>query len=321
MAVYTKVTTEEAAGFLQRYDLGSFVALQPIAQGIENSNYFLDTAAGRYVLTLFEKRVRSEDLPFFLGLMEHLANKGLSCPLPVKDKSGEAKQQLKSRPACLVTHLHGESLVMLDVRHCMDAGRALASLHLAGIDSPWQRPNDMGLACWLRLLAACDGRTDVIQTGLAATLQQELDFLSAHWPHDLPKGIIHADMFPDNVFFQNNQLCGIFDFYFACSDLYAYDLAITMNAWCFEQPHSFNVTKAQALVQGYQTIRPLSKAEINALPLLARGASIRFLMTRIYDWLHPVPDALVKPKNPLDYLTRLRFHQQVKSASAYGCDL
>lgn len=318
MAVYTKVTESEAAAFLDQYNLGQLVALTPIRQGIENSNYFLDTDSGRYVLTLFEKRVKAGELPFFLGLMEHLAGKDLPCPRPIKNKAGAALQELNKRPACLVSRLTGNVLEYITPDHCREVGRALAQLHEAGADCPWQRPNDMALTCWQELFAQCADRADSVQQGLASVLQNELDALARHWPAHLPHGIIHADLFPDNVFFDGDKFCGMFDFYFACNDLLAYDLVITINAWCFEHQQAFNVTKAKALVAGYQEIRQLSVEEIQALPLLARGACIRFLMTRLYDWLHPVPNALVRPKNPLDYLARLRFHQQVKHPSAYG---
>jgi homoserine kinase type II len=320
MAVYTKVTEDEARNFLQAYDVGELTALTPIRQGIENSNYFLDTTAGHYVLTLFEKRVQASDLPFFMQLMQHLAAKGLPCPRPVLGHDGKAERALNGRPACLVTCLTGKVPEFLTPDHCFEVGQALARLHLAGLGAPCQRVNDLGLTAWQKIAGLCAARADEVQPGLANSLQQELQFLAAHWPAALPAGIIHADLFPDNVFFDGNKLCGLFDFYFACHDLLAYDIAITMNAWCFEGQHSFNVTKARALLRGYHGIRPLQAAEIVALPILARAACVRFLVTRLYDWLHPVPDALVKPKNPLDYLQRLRFHQQVQSPAAYGLE-
>ena len=320
MAVYTKVTDDEARQFLLAYAVGELTALRPIRQGIENSNYFLDTTQGRFVLTLFEKRVHAADLPFFMGLMEHLAVQGLPCPQPIKGRDGKAERMLNDRPACLVSRLNGMVPEFITPDHCHELGQALARLHLAGRTAPVHRANDLGLAAWQLLAKQCAGRADEVQQGLDDALQLELAFLASHWPAHLPAGIIHADLFPDNVFFDGARLCGLFDFYFACQDLLAYDIAITMNAWCFEGQHSFNVTKARALLRGYQAVRPLQSEEIAAMPILARAACVRFLVTRLYDWLHPVPDALVKPKNPLDYLQRLRFHQHVQTVTAYGLE-
>ncbi|SON54798.1 Homoserine kinase [Hartmannibacter diazotrophicus] len=318
MAVYTDVSDEELAAFVAGYDLGTLVSFKGIAEGVENSNFLLRTQAGQYILTLYEKRVNEGDLPFFLGLMDHLAAKGLNCPTPVKAKSGEALGRLADRPAAIVTFLDGMSVRRPRVSHCTQVGEVLADFHAAGRDFDLTRENALSVSGWRPLFDLSRERADEVLPGLRNELERELDALEACWPRDLPTGVIHADLFPDNVFFLGETLSGLIDFYFACNDLLAYDLAICINAWCFEPDRQFNVTKARAMVAGYQRRRPLSKAEQEALPLLARGSALRFLLTRLYDWLSVPPGALVVPKNPLEYLYKLRFHRDVTSLAAYG---
>ncbi|MGO8740621.1 homoserine kinase [Rhodoblastus sp.] len=318
MAVYTDVTDEELFAFVGAYDLGAVLSFKGIAEGVENSNFLLHCEAGHFILTLYEKRVNPDDLPFFIGLMEHLAAKKLSCPLPVKRRDGLSLGMLAGRPAAIVTFLDGVSIRKPDARHCGETGRALAQMHLAGADFAIRRANGLSLAHWPELFEASRARADEISPGLAKEIAIELDFLQRHWPGDLPQGVIHADLFPDNVFFIGQKLSGLIDFYFACNDFLAYDLAICLNAWCFEPDGAFNATKGRALLQGYQSLRPLDEAERRALPVLARGAAMRFLLTRLYDWLNVPPGALVKPKNPLEYLDKLRFHRTIDRAREYG---
>jgi len=318
MAVYTKVSETEVADFLKSYPLGTLSELTGIRQGVENSNYRLKTSEGRYILTLYEKRVKEEDLPFFLNLMEHLAARAIPCPVPMKAKDGKALKQLHDHPTAIVSFLEGEATPRITRDECIELGRALASMHKAVQDFDGYRVNALSLDGWVELVKKTSARADEVFAGLRAVLEQEIKSLKASWPSDLPQGVIHADLFPDNVFFKGSSLCGIIDFYFACNDFLSYDLAICLNAWCFEHNAAFNITKAQAMTAGYQEVRPLSQKEKSALPLLARGSALRFLLTRLHDWLYPVPGALVKPKDPLDYLTRLQFHQRVKDVSAYG---
>jgi len=321
MAVYTKVSDQDAEEFLQAYDLGALRELAPISQGVENSNYFLTTGQGRFVLTLYEKRVQEEDLPFFLALMEHLATKGIPAPLPVKNTAGQFLGRLCGRPAAITTFLTGSAPTRITADECAEVGHALARMHLAASDFGRKRENNLGLSGWEKLVAFTKGRADEIYYGLGKLLQKEIDYLAKHWPKNLPSGVVHTDLFPDNVFLENGKLCGVIDFYFACNDFFAYDLAVCLNAWCFETNHtSFNITKARALLKGYQEVRPLTKDEIAALPVLARGSALRFLLTRLYDWLNQQADALVRPKDPLDYLARLQFHRAVENVSAYGLD-
>src|SRR5215475_12045065 len=318
MAVYTEVSDDELAKFIASYGVGALLSFKGIAEGVENTNYLIHTQSGPYFLTLYEKRVAPQDLPFFLGLMEHLANAGIRCPTPVRDSDGKTLRQLAGRPAALVTFLEGVWIRRPQVAHCAAVGQAMARLHLAGQNFALRRANALGLAGWHPLYAGFKDHADQIAPGLAATIEQELEHLARHWPGDLTHGVIHADLFPDNVFFLGDQLSGLIDFYFACNDALIYDIAIALNAWCFESDHSFNMTKGQALLKGYAQVRPLSDQERDALPLLARGAALRFLLTRLADWFDVPPGALVRPKDPFEYYRKLRFHQAVKSASDYG---
>ena len=318
MAVYTEIPDEEFDAFIRSYDLGAPLSYKGIAEGVENSNFLVVTEAGQFILTLYEKRVAAADLPFFLGLMEHLAAKGITCPTPVHDREGQALKQLAGRPAAMVTFLSGMWVRRPQAEHCAAVGAALARMHLAGADFAIHRRNALTVDGWRPLYEQCDGRADTVAPGLAAIIEDELDAADRAWPSDLPEGVIHADLFPDNVFFLGNRLSGLIDFYFACNDMLAYDVAVCINAWCFETDGSLNVTKARALLSAYTGVRPLSAAEIDALPMLARGAALRFLLTRLYDWLTVPNDALVVKKDPLEYYRKLRFHRSVSDASAYG---
>jgi len=318
MAVYTDVAAEDLARFLAGYDIGELLAYKGIAEGVENSNFLVHTSRGYFILTLYERRVAERDLPFFLGLMEHLASRGITCPQPVKNRAGQTLGRLAGRPAAMVTFLDGMWIRRPSAAHCAALGEALARLHLAGADFAMRRDNALSVAGWRQLYAACGGRANAVQPDLTTVLAAELDVLEREWPRGLPQGVIHADLFPDNVFFLGDKLSGLIDFYFACTDTLAYDVAICLNAWCFEQDHSYNVTKGRALLASYAKTRPLSAQEWDKLPLLARGAALRFLLTRLADWLDVPPGALVRPKDPIEYLRKLRFHQKVTSARDYG---
>ena len=318
MAVYTDVTTDDLTRFLSGYDLGELLSYKGIAEGVENSNFLVHTSTGNYILTLYEKRVAEADLPFFIALMEHLAARGINCPQPVKNKQGGMLGRVAGRPAAIVTFLDGLWMRRPNASHCAGVGEALAKLHLAGGDFGMQRKNALSIEAWRPLYETARARGDSVRPGLCADIAAELDVLDTCWPGNLPHGVIHADLFPDNVFFLGDNLSGLIDFYFACTDMLAYDVAICLNAWCFEPDHSYNVTKGRALLKAYARVRALSAAEREALPVLARGAAMRFLLTRLVDWL-AVPDgALVKPKDPLEYYRKLRFHQSVRSVADYG---
>ncbi len=318
MAVYTDVSDEDLAAFLELYDVGSLVSFKGIAEGVENTNYILHTSQRPYILTLYEKRVAETDLPFFLQLMEHLAARSVPCPTPVRNREGRALQTLAGRPAALITFLDGVSVRRPQTEHCALLGAALARLHLAGRDFPLKRANALSLDGWGKLVADTALRADECAPGLGEEIAQEYAHLQGVWPEGLPAGVIHADLFPDNVFFLGGEISGLIDFYFACNDFLAYDLAICMNAWCFEQPNAINVTKARALLRGYNAERELGEGERRALPVLARGAALRFLLTRLFDWFHTDENAFVRPKDPLEYRRKMRFHQQVSSVEDYG---
>jgi homoserine kinase type II len=320
MAVYTDVSAEDLADFLRDYELGELLSYKGIAEGVENSNFLMHTTAGNFILTLYEKRVAPEDLPFFLALMGHLAAHGLTCPQPVKSRAGDMLGWIAGRPAAIVTFLEGMWMRRPSAVHCAAVGEALARLHLAGADFPIRRRNALSVDGWRPLCVTAAAGADSVQPGLRAAIERELNHLEAAWPADLPQGVIHADLFPDNVFFLGDMLSGLIDFYFACTDTLAFDVAICLNAWCFEPDHSYNVTKGRALLQAYAAVRPLGDAERAALPLLARGSALRFLLTRLVDWLNVPPGALVRPKDPLEYYRKLRFHQAVGSARDYGID-
>jgi homoserine kinase type II len=318
MAVYTDVSAEDLGRFLAGYDLGELLSYKGIAEGVENSNFLVHTGTGHYILTLYEKRVAAGDVPFFLALMEHLALRGTTCPQPVKARNGNPLGTLCGRPAAIVTFLDGMWMRRPDAGHCAAVGEALARMHLAGAVFAGRRRNALSVTNWRPLFEQAEERADDVQQGMRATIETELDHLEKSWPRDLPQGVIHADLFPDNVFFLGDRLSGLIDFYFACTDTLAFDVAICLNAWCFEPDASYNVTKGRNLLASYIKTRPLSDAEREALPLLARGAAMRFLLTRLVDWLNVPPGALVQPKNPLEYYRKLRFHQKAASVRDYG---
>lgn len=320
MAVYTEIDDDALIAFIGGYDLGEVLSCKGIAEGIENSNFLVTTTQGPFILTLYEKRVSIEDLPFFLGLMDHLAAHGVPCPVPIRTKAGETLRELSDRPAALISFLPGMWPKRPNVQHCRHVGEALALFHTAGESFQIKRENALGVTAWRATLNAGGQDVDNIKAGLFKKLTADLDRLERSWPPDLPTGVIHADLFPDNVFFRQEHLSGVIDFYFACNDIYAYDIGICLNAWCFEPDLSFNTTKARRLLHGYQSVRPLEDKEIQALPILAEGAAMRFLLTRLYDWLNTPKDAFVTPKDPIEYLKKLEFHCHVKGPESYGLD-
>ena len=318
MAVFTDITETELGAFLAEYDLAELRSYRGIAEGSENSNFVLHTGKGEFILTLYEKRVDEADLPFFLGLMQHLALKGISCPLPVARRDGSLIGRLAGRPAAIITFLEGIWPRRPTVPQCREVGKALAGMHLASADFTIARPNALSVDGWRKLWAGARERSGEVDGSLKADIDSDFELFAHAWPSDLPAGVIHADLFPDNVFFLDSKLSGLIDFYFACNDFYAYDVATCLNAWCFEKDGAFNITKGSALLSGYESVRPLTAAEKDALPILARGSALRFTLTRLYDWL-TIPDgALVQKRDPTEFVRRWRFHRHVASASEYG---
>ncbi len=320
MAVYTQVNDDELARFVAGHGLGELRWCKGITEGVENTNYMVETTAGRFILTIYERRVNPRDLPFYLGLMEHLSAKGIACPLPVRDAVGGQVARLAGREAAIVTFLDGMSVRQPAARHCALVGETLARMHLAGLDYPLQLENALGPAGWPPLYARFCDRVEDVLPGLGLLIEEELATVLPTWPASLPRGVIHADLFPDNVFFLGDRLSGVIDFYFACTDMLAYDIAVCLNAWCFDAGRQFERDKAAALLAGYQRVRRLDGAERAALPTLARGAALRFLLTRAEAWLDTPRDAIVKPHDPYDYAARIHQHRAMTSASAYGLE-
>lgn len=318
MAVYTDINEIELAEFLGHYSVGELLSYKGIAEGTENSNFLVHTSTGSYILTLYEKRVARVDLPFFLGLMEHLSGKGLACPLPVHRDDGQVVGELAERPAALITFLEGMWMRRPTVDHCRQVGEVIARLHLSGADFALTRQNALNPGGWRALWDGAEPGTRQADAKLADEIEADFADIGANWPRDIPAGVIHADLFPDNVFFLGGELSGLIDFYFACNDFLAYDVAICLNAWCFERDFSFNLTKGTALLSGYQSVRRLEAAEVAALPILARGAALRFLLTRLFDWYSGPDGELIKKRDPAEYVRRLRFHRDITSASEYG---
>jgi homoserine kinase type II len=309
MAVYTDISDAELEAFLARYDLGAPLSLKGVAEGVENSNFLLETEQGRFFLTIYERRVRREDLPFFLGFMQHLARHGFPSATPIADREGHILGEMRGKPAAIVSFLTGLSVRRPTPAHCREAGAGLAWLHEAGQGFEGSRANDLGHAAWAPFFERVRHEAEALKPGMAAMIDGDVRRLAAGWPSDLPEGVVHADYFPDNVFFRGAQFAGAIDFYFAANDALAYDLAVALNAWCFEPDGSFNVTSGRAFVAGYESRRPLSVAERAALPILAHGAALRFFLTRLADWGATPAGALVRPKDPMEYERKLAVHR------------
>ena len=319
MAVYTQVSSEALAELLSRYDAGELVSAKGIAEGVENSNYLVDTDRSRFILTLYEKRVDAGDLPFFLALLDHLADKGLPVPRAIRDRNGRQIQEVAGRPACLIEFLPGISVSHPTAPQAHATGHALGAMHSALADFALDRPNVLGPEGWLELADRCGEDLDRIAPGFRGRIADELAIIARDWPTDLPRSVIHADLFPDNVLMHGDAVTGVIDFYFACTEIRAWDLAVTHAAWCFENDGTgFDATRAAALVAGYEEAMPLSAVEYDAFPLLARGAALRFTLTRAWDWLNTPADALVTRKDPLAFLRRLEFYASADPVTLLG---
>jgi homoserine kinase type II len=310
MAVYTDISDAELEAFLAEFEVGAALTFKGIAEGVENSNFMLETTAGRYILTVYERRVRAEDLPFFLGLMRWLADRGYPSATPIADRSGATLKRLRGKPAALVAYLPGLSVRSPSPDHCREAGEGLGWLHRAAEGFAGRRANSLGQSAWSGLFANHAGDAEALKPGLAATILADLARLAERWPVDLPRGIVHADYFPDNVFFIDGRFGATIDFYFAAWDLLAYDIGAAINAWCFEPDGAFNPASAIAFLEGYERRRTLSAAERAALPILAHGAALRFFLTRLIDWGSTPAGSLVKPKDPLEYERKLAAHRR-----------
>lgn len=320
MAVYTHIDDSRLKDFLARYDIGELVSFRGIPEGIDNTNYFVETDRAKFIVTIFEKRVSPDDLPFYIDFMRHLQKKGLPCPDILQTKDGRTISSIEGKPAVVATFLRGEWPKQVLQHHCLTLGATIGHMHKAVKDFPMKRRNNMSLPAWRALISACRDNADTVEKGLYGFLQEELDFLEKNWPKYLPRGAAHADLFCDNVFFDGERLTGIIDFYFACTEYFAYDLMLALNAWCFDRLGGFSKEKAGAILTQYNKVRPFTKGELRALPVFGRAAAMRIIATRLYDWLNPAPGALVKAKDPLEHVRILRFHQQVASLADYGVE-
>ena len=319
MAVYTRITETDLKECLSRFNLGALESFEGIADGVENTNYRLTTDKNRYILTLFEKRVNPEELPFYLSFMQHLQNAGIACPHAATDRDGNRVFKISGKPAIITTFLDGAwPKDGITAAHCAAVGNTLARMHNAAAAFPVKRRNTMALPAWRSLIHACEAQADTLEENLFAALDAETDFLEKNWPRTLPRGAVHADLFPDNVFFIDTDITGVIDFYFACTDLFAYDLMLTFNPWCFDKEGRLDTEKSAAFLAAYHAVRPLSAGEINALPLMGRAGALRIIATRLYDWFNPAKDAVVNPKDPREHIRILRHHQTVTDVSAYG---
>lgn len=310
MAVYTTLTDSEIIALINLYDIGEFVSAQPIESGIENTNYLLTTAYNqsdsKYILTIFENRVENVELPFFVNLTDHLKDKGLNCPVMLTASDGSRLQDIKQKKAAIISFLEGAEAKEISKEHISQLGKTVAKMHLAVSDFKEYRKNPLSLRAWVSLFEKIGEKADEIQPELTKLIADELYYLADAWPFNLPGGIIHADLFPDNVFFKGEQLSGVIDFYFSCTDFYAYDLAICINAWGIEE----NNALIKEFFDAYQSIRKLEQSEIDNMQTLLRGAAMRFLLTRIYDWFNTPANALVSKKNPQEYLKKLEYWQR-----------
>lgn len=325
MAVYTNLGAEELAALIAEFDVGELTSAKGIAEGVSNSNWLVETtgkdgAGARFILTMYEFRIEVEDLPFFLSLLDHLAAKGCPVPRTIHDRSGALYRMIGDKAVALIEFLPGVSVSQPTPGQARSVGRALAQLHLASADFAQLRDNAMGLAESRRLADACGaaGMAE-IDPALATVVERELPLLEQAWPADLPRSVIHADLFPDNVLMLGDEVTGLIDFYFACTDLTAYDVAVTHAAWCFDgEGRNFNPAISAALLEGYESLRPLSDKERAALPLLARVAALRFTMSRAFDWLNTPADALVVRKSPMAFARRLEFYADPANAGVFA---
>lgn len=317
MAVYTSLTDSDIAALLARYDIGAAISYEGIAEGVENTNYKLTTPSGRHILTIFEKRVAEADLPFFIATMERLAARGFPAPKPISMRDGGLLTRINGKPAAIVSFLDGAWPRQVELRHCAPVGETLARMHLALDGFAGTRTNALSVRGWETLLVPRMDEAEKLRPGLAELVRKDMMAVRMAWRNDLPRGVIHADLFPDNALFEGDALTGVIDFYFACTDALAYDLAVCLNAWCFDGPR-YDIECGRAMIAAYESVRPLSKLERDMLPHLARGAALRFFATRLADWTATPEGATVTPKDPLEYADKLAFHRRARGAEDYG---
>ena len=320
MAVYTKLSEEELKEFFSKYNLGKLLNYKEIKEGIENTNYFIQTETGKFILTLYEKRVEEKDLPFFIGLMRNLFDKNFPSPEPIVNKNGNYISEVLGKKAAVVSFLDGKAKKILSPNDCYEVGINTAKLHMITKDLTSKRENRLSVNSWRNIYSKVKKDCSKIHSNLPKIIEKNLEMIEKNWPKNIPSGIIHADLFSDNIFFKNNKLSGIIDYYFSCYDFYAFEIAICLNALCFEGKNenlSFNVTKSKKFIDGYSSVRQLTEEEKISLKVLCQGAAIRFLLTRVFDYLNLTEGAIVKIKDPIEYLKRLEFHDNVENYQDY----
>ena len=320
MAVYTKLSDNNLKDFFLKYDLGKLLSYKGIQEGIENTNYFIETDKGKFILTLYEKRIEEKDLPFFMGLMKNLFEANFPSPEPIINKNGNYITEIAEKKAAVVSFLDGTAKKNLSPNNCREVGIQTAKLHLITKNLAGRRKNKLSINSWRKIYEKVEKDCLKIHPNLSKIITKNLDEIENDWPKNIPLGIIHADLFPDNIFFKGDKLTGIIDFYFSCYDFYAFEIAICLNALCFEGKNenlSFNVTKAKKFIDGYSSIKEITEEEKKSLKTLCQGAAMRFLLTRVFDYLNLTDGALVKIKDPIEYLKRLEFHNGVTNYQDY----
>ncbi|MEY2910242.1 MAG: Homoserine kinase [Pseudomonadota bacterium] len=317
MAVYTKLEHQEVRQFLEQYNINNFKDYKGITEGVENTNYLIKTSEQDYILTIYEKRVDENDLPFFIKLLSYLSENKFPCPKPIANKNNEKINRIKNKNAALVTFLNGQSKNKITSEECFEIGKITAQLHEITKKFNINRKYNLSIENWESIFEKTIKQKIDLDESIIKKTKNYLNFLKDKWPKNLPQGIIHADLFPDNIFFTNNKVSGIIDFYFACNDFFAYEIAICINSLCFDNNSTFNMTKAKNLIDGYTSIRTLSEDEKKYLPILSMGAAMRFFLTRLYDFYHTDNKADVKIKDPFEYLKKIEFHSTIKNFNEY----
>ena len=317
MAVYTKLEHQEVRQFLEQYNINNFKDYKGITEGVENTNYLIKTSEQDYILTIYEKRVDENDLPFFIKLLSYLSENKFPCPKPIANKNNEKINRIKNKNAALVTFINGQSKNKITSEECFEIGKITAQLHEITKKFDINRKNNLSIENWDSIFEKTIKQKIDLDESIIKKTKNYLNFLKDKWPKNLPQGIIHGDLFPDNIFFTNNKVSGIIDFYFACNDFFAYEIAICINSLCFDNNSTFNMTKAKNLIDGYTSIRTLSEDEKKYLPILSMGAAMRFFLTRLYDFYHTDNKADVKIKDPFEYLKKIEFHSTIKNFNEY----
>ena len=317
MAVYTKLEHQEVRQFLEQYNINNFKDYKGITEGVENTNYLIKTSEQDYILTIYEKRVDENDLPFFIKLLSYLSENKFPCPKPIANKNNEKINRIKNKNAALVTFINGQSKNKITSEECFEIGKITAQLHEITKKFDINRKNNLSIENWESIFEKTIKQKIDLDESIIKKTKNYLNFLKDKWPKNLPQGIIHGDLFPDNIFFTNNKVSGIIDFYFACNDFFAYEIAICINSLCFDNNFTFNMTKAKNLIDGYTSIRTLSEDEKKYLPILSMGAAMRFFLTRLYDFYHTDNKADVKIKDPFEYLKKIEFHSTIKNFNEY----